>query len=143
MVSSFLLYDVHITSGPQQTNMQAKHPIFLMLCGCNTVMRKNNTNNHDHNKRSTPPRGSKLPKAPIFALLSSLLLRGLRAPRDAVSHGAPPTTHQHTPMHNHTHTLITSAACKRSITASLAPSRTHMRVRTYNQQATQCTYKGS
>ena len=141
MVSSLLLYNVHITSNPlvkkHARNMLPLSAMGMQYCHAKSLIAKT------HNKRPAPPQGSKLPKAPIFASLSSLLLKGLRAPRNAISHGAPPTTHHYTPMHNHTHTLITSVACKRSITASSAPSCTHMRVRTYNQQATQCTYKGS
>ena len=75
--------------------------------------KQTNTHNKEHNKRSAPPQGSKLPKAPIFASLSSLLLRGLQAPGDAISHEALPTTHQHISIHK-PHTCSHNIRCMRA-----------------------------
>ena len=49
---------------------------------------------------------------------------------------------QHTNIHlatNHTHVLLTSAACKRNIAAPSTPSHTCTRMHTYNQQAIKWT----
>ena len=89
-----------ISQWPFSEQTRKKHtPSSWHYADATLPCKQTNAHNKEHNKRLAPPRGSKLPKAPIFASLSSLFLRGLQASRGIANNTPtyiyPQTTHMH------------------------------------------------